>query len=217
MAYCQGRNSKLDATAHSHPICESDVAWENDTASSLREKIRKFLKITPEIEQTETGFKSELVSDSRAFHLKNQYFHERFAQIEADTPIDFEYSLFSIAFGPFQQLYHKSYSIFAKTYLPILLLVTINIGISAFLRLNFDSMLLTISLVLNGIGLFWGFGTAILNGKNYAHALYRQTGGNADTIPSSILSVVLGCLVFALVAGLSIWLGCFFAIVIIGG
>ena len=205
MPFCQRCGCKLEDTARFCPSCGQAVISDKETPTNSEEKIKGFLQITPEMEQEQLEARENPATP--AGNLKNRHFREQFARIKAGKPLELKYNLFSMAFGPFQQLYHKSYSLFAKTYLPVMLLLAIDAGLSAYAGLTFDPTLLTISLALNGIGLFWGLGVAILNGKNYVHALYKQTDGNADAIPASPLSVVLGCVALAAAVGLSNWLG----------
>ena len=205
MPFCQRCGSKLEDTARFCPSCGQAVISDKETPTNIEEKIKGFLQITPEMEQEQLEARENPAPP--AGNLKNRHFREQFARIKAGKPLELKYNLFSMVFGPFQQLYHKSYSLFAKTYLPVLLLLAIDVGLSTYAGLTFDLTLLTVSLILNGIGLFWGLITAILNGKNYVHALYKQTDGNADAIPASPLSVVLGCVALAAAVGLSNWLG----------
>ncbi|OUQ43222.1 hypothetical protein B5E65_05460 [Gemmiger sp. An120] len=205
MPFCQRCGCKLEDTARFCPSCGQAVASGKEMPANIEEKIKGFLQITPEMEQEQMEAWENPAPP--AGNLKNRHFREQFARINAGKPLELKYNLFSMVFGPFQQLYHKSYSLFAKTYLPVMLLLAIDAGLSAYAGLTFDPTLLTISLALNGIGLFWGLGVAILNGKNYVHALYKQTDGNADAIPASPLSVVLGCVILAASIGLSNWLG----------
>ena len=207
MSFCQHCGSKLEDTARFCPVCGQPVAPVQEAPMSTEGKIKRFLEITPEMEQVQKEDRPRPASPAGVPPLKNQHFREQFSRIQTGKPLDFKYSLFSIVFGPFQQLYHKSYPLFAKTYLPVILLLVVDSGLSAYAGLTFDPTLLTLSLVLNGIGLFWGLAVAILNGKNYVHALYKQTGGNADVIPASPLSVVLGCVLLAVAVGGSSRLG----------
>lgn len=205
MPFCHRCGCKLEDTARFCPSCGQAVISDKETPTNIEEKIKGLLRITPEMEQEQLEARENPAPP--AGNLKNRHFREQFARIKAGKPLELKYNLFSMVFGPFQQLYHKSYSLFAKTYLPVMLLLAIDAGLSAYAGLTFDPTLLTISLALNGIGLFWGLGVAILNGKNYVHALYKQTDGNADAILASPLSVVLGCVALAATVGLSNWLG----------
>ena len=207
MPFCQHCGCKLEDTARFCPFCGQAVASDKETPASLEERIKGFLQITPEMEQEEMEAWENPAPPAGTHPLKNRHFREQFARIKAGKPLDPPCNLSSLILGPFQQLYHKSYSLFAKTYLPVLLLLAIDAGLSAYAGLTFDPTLLTVSLILNAIGLFWGLITAIRNGKNYVHDLYEQTGGNADAIPASPLSVIFGCVALAAAVGLSNWLG----------
>ena len=156
MSFCQHCGSKLEDTARFCPVCGQPVAPVQEAPMSTEGKIKRFLEITPEMEQVQREDRPRPASPAGVPPLKNQHFREQFSRIQTGKPLDFKYSLFSIVFGPFQQLYHKSYPLFAKTYLPVILLLVVDSGLSAYAGLTFDPTLLTLSLVLNGIGLFWG-------------------------------------------------------------
>ena len=148
MPFCQRCGSKLEDTARFCPSCGQAVISDKETPTNIEEKIKGFLQITPEMEQEQ--LKARENPAPPAENLKNRHFREQFARIKAGKPLELKYNLFSMVFGPFQQLYHKSYSLFAKTYLPVMLLLAIDAGLSAYAGLTFDPTLLTISLALNG-------------------------------------------------------------------
>ena len=80
-----------------------------------------------------------------------------------------------------------------KPIFPPLVLMIVVSGISSYSTLTFNLSLMSFSLFLYIVGVIWGLIISIWNGKKYAQWMYDQTGGNVDAIPSSRLSVILGC------------------------
>ena len=140
---------------------------------------------------------------------KNTKFREQFRAIEnGHAP---KFSWFSMIFGPFQQLYHKSYSLFLKTYLPLIVFMVLLSGLFAYAGMTFDLTLMGVGTVLTLVGLIWGLVVAILNGKNYCRRLYEQTNGDPEAIPVAPLAVVLGALALMVFSIISNQVGVSFA------
>lgn len=192
MSFCQHCGTKLEADARFCPNCGSLVTAKissegrtrpdtvSDTAQEGRTNRAAREKITVQ-GNTCTGASA-----------KNKKFREQFRSIENGQ--DPKFSWFSMIFGPFQQLYHKSYSLFLKTYLPPIVFMVLLSGLSAYAGMTFNFTLMGVTSVLNIVGLIWGLVVAILNGKNYSRRLYEQTNGDSEAIPAAPLAVVLGVL-----------------------
>lgn len=118
-------------------------------------------------------------------------------------------SHFTYFYGFFQLLYHKSFRLFCRTYLPCYLAFCLDIGLLAYASVASADTLLGISAVFLLIIAIWIVVVSIWLSRYYPQELYKQVGGNADRIPRNILVPVLGgvamlvLMILALVVGLA--------------
>lgn len=118
-------------------------------------------------------------------------------------------SHFTYFYGFFQLLYHKSYRLFNRTYLPCFLAFCLDIGLMAYASTAPNETLFGISAVLFLLIAVWIVVVSIWLSRYYPQELYKQVGGDADRIPGSILPPVLGgvailvLLILALAVGLA--------------
>lgn len=103
-------------------------------------------------------------------------------------------SYFTYLYGFFQLLYHKSYGLFKRTYLPCCIALIIDLGLLSysFTAVPTADTLSTIAMFLLLPIAIWFVVVSIWVSRYYPQELYKQVGGNADHIPTSILPPVLG-------------------------
>lgn len=192
MSFCQNCGTKLEAKARFCPNCGSPVTAK---INSERETRSGTVSDTAQAGPTNHVAREKITVQGNTCNgasAKNTKYREQFRAIESGKSPKF--SWFSMIFGPFQQLYHKSYSLFLKTYLPPIVFMVLLSGLSAYAGMTFDLTLMGVGTVLTLVGLIWGLVVAILNGKNYCRRLYEQTNGNPEAIPAAPLAVVIGVL-----------------------
>lgn len=103
-------------------------------------------------------------------------------------------SHFTYFYGFFQLLYHKSYRLFSRTYLPCCLLLIVDIGLLAYALtvLPAADTLAAFSFLFLLVLAIWFVVVSFWLSRYYAQELYKQVQGDADHIPTSILPPVLG-------------------------
>ena len=95
-------------------------------------------------------------------------------------------------YGFFQLLYHKSFGLFARTYLPCCLALCLDIALLAYAATAQAGALLTLSAVLLLLIAVWFVALSIWLSRRYPQELYKQVNGDAGRIPHNLLAPVLG-------------------------
>lgn len=118
-------------------------------------------------------------------------------------------SYFTYLYGFFQLLYHKSYGLFKRTYLPCCIALIIDFGLLsyAFTAVPTADTLSTIAMFLLLPIAIWFVVVSIWVSRYYPQELYKQVGGNADRIPTSILPPVLGGVILLFLAIVALLVG----------
>lgn len=118
-------------------------------------------------------------------------------------------SYFTYLYGFFQLLYHKSYALFKRTYLPCCIALIIDFGLLSysFTAVPTADTLSTIAMFLLLPIAIWFVVVSIWVSRYYPQELYKQVGGNADRIPTSILPPVLGGVVLLFLAIVALLVG----------
>lgn len=209
MSYCQHCGTKLEADSRFCPNCGSPVTAKiNSETGTWSVTVSD---TAPEGPRNYTARKKNTVQGNTCTgaSAQNTKFREQFHAMEnGQAP---KFSWFSMIFGPFQQLYHKSYSLFLRTYLPPIVFMVLLSGFSVYASMTFNFTLMGVTGVLNIVGLIWGLVVAILNGKNYYRQLYQQTNGDLEAIPAAPLAVVLGVMALMVLSIISNQVGVSFA------
>ena len=95
-------------------------------------------------------------------------------------------------YGFFQLLYHKSFGLFARTYLPCCLALCLDMALLAYAATAAAGALLTLSAVLLLLIAVWFVALSIWLSCRYPQELYKQVNGDAGRIPHNLLAPVLG-------------------------
>lgn len=209
MSFCQNCGTKLEADARFCPNCGSPVTCKINSEGEIRSTTDTY---TAQEGPTNHAVRKKTNVQGNSYNgqsAKNTKFREQFHAIENGQ--DPKFSWFSMIFGPFQQLYHKSYSLFLKTYLPPMAFMVLLSGFSVYASMTFNFTLMGMTSVLNIVGLIWGLVAAIFNGKNYSRQLYQETNGDPEAIPAAPLAVVLGVLALMALSIISNQVGVSFA------
>ena len=103
-------------------------------------------------------------------------------------------SILTYFYGFYQLLYHKSYRLFCRTYLPCCLLFVLAIGLLSYATIATPTpdLAMGASLLFLLTAAVWIVAVSIWLSRHYAQELYKQVQGDADRIPASILSPILG-------------------------
>lgn len=101
-------------------------------------------------------------------------------------------SVLTYWYGFFQLLYHKSFGLFARTYLPCCLALCLDIALLAYAATAQAGALLTLSAVLLLLIAVWFVALSIWLSRRYPQELYKQVNGDAGRIPHNLLAPVLG-------------------------
>lgn len=103
-------------------------------------------------------------------------------------------SILTYFYGFYQLLYHKSYRLFCRTYLPCCLLFVLAIGLLSYATIATPTpdLAMGASLLFLLAAAVWIVAVSIWLSRHYAQELYKQVQGDADRIPASILPPILG-------------------------
>lgn len=120
-----------------------------------------------------------------------------------------EASHFTYFYGFFQLLYHKSYHLFCRTYLPCCIALIIDLGLLtyALTAVPTATTLSAFGFVLLLIIMIWFVVVSIWLSRYYPQELYKQVNGDADRIPSNILPPFLGGLALVVLAVAALFVG----------
>ncbi|PWM58696.1 MAG: hypothetical protein DBX91_09105 [Subdoligranulum variabile] len=110
-------------------------------------------------------------------------------------------------YGFFQLLYHKSYRLFNRTYLPCCLAFCLDLGLLAYSSTAPNDILSGISAVFLLVIAIWIVVVSAWLSRYYPKELYKQVGGDADRIPNSILPPIIGGIVLLFLAVASLFIG----------
>lgn len=111
-------------------------------------------------------------------------------------------SYFTYLYGFFQLLYHKSYGLFKRTYLPCCIALIVDLGLFsyAYTAVPTATTLSAIAMLLLLLIAICFVVVSIWVSRYYPQELYKQVGGDADRIPASLLPPVLGGVVLLFLA-----------------
>lgn len=103
-------------------------------------------------------------------------------------------SILTYFYGFYRLLYHKSYRLFCRTYLPCCLLFVLAIGLLSYAATTTPTpdLAMGASLLFLLAAAVWIVVVSIWLSRHYAQELYKQVQGDADRIPDSILPPILG-------------------------
>lgn len=95
-------------------------------------------------------------------------------------------------YGFFQLLYHKSFGLFARTYLPCCLALCLDMALLVYAATAQAGTLLALSAVLLLLIAVWFVALSFWLSRRYPQELYKQVNGDAGRIPHNLLAPVLG-------------------------
>ena len=118
-------------------------------------------------------------------------------------------SILTYFYGFYQLLYHKSYRLFCRTYLPCCLLLVLAIGLLSYATIATPTpdLAMGASLLFLLAAAVWIVAVSIWLSRHYAQELYKQVQGDADRIPASILPPILGSLALVALSVLAFVIG----------
>lgn len=118
-------------------------------------------------------------------------------------------SYFTYLYGFFQLLYHKSYGLFKRTYLPCCIALIVDFGLLSYALTAVPTAdtLSAIAMLLLLLIAIWFVVVSIWVSRYYPQELYKQVGGDADRIPTSILPPVLGGAALLFLAIVALFVG----------
>lgn len=118
-------------------------------------------------------------------------------------------SYFTYLYGFFQLLFHKSYQLFCRTYLPCCLVMIIDFGLLAYALTAVPSsgLLSGIALLLLLIVAIWFVVVSIWMSRYYPQELYKQVQGDVDKIPKNIFAPILGGIVLVFLTLAAVFIG----------
>ena len=120
------------------------------------------------------------------------------------------FSYYTYLYGFFQLLYHKSYRLFCRTYLPCCAAMLVDLGLLAY-ALNAvpaANTLSAIAFLLLLLIAIWFIVISIWMSRYYPQELYKQVQGNADRIPANPLMPILGGIALVILAIAAVLIGC---------
>ena len=181
MKYCQHCGVQLEDSARFCPHCGTPVP---DPA------VRK--PAAPGQDQTAAADDRRQPEVTRPIH-KRQGIAAQFDAIAAGQKP--QGSCLTYWYGFFQLLYHKSFGLFARTYLPCCLALCLDIALLAYASAAEAGMLLALSVALLLVIAVWFVVLSFWLSRRYPQELYKQVNGDADRIPNNFLAPVLGGIV----------------------
>lgn len=118
-------------------------------------------------------------------------------------------SILTYFYGFYQLLYHKSYRLFCRTYLPCCLLLVLAIALLSYATIATPTpdLAMGASLLFLLAAAVWIVAVSIWLSRHYAQELYKQVQGDADRIPASILPPILGSLALVALSVLAFVIG----------
>lgn len=116
----------------------------------------------------------------------------KFPDIAAGKKVKSSY--FSYLYGFFQLLYHKSYRLFSRTYLPCCIVMLIDFALLgyALTAVPTSTTLSAIAFLLLLFVAIWFVVVSIWISRYYPQELYKQVQGDVDKIPANIFLPILG-------------------------
>lgn len=120
-----------------------------------------------------------------------------------------KFSYYTYLYGFFQLLYHKSYRLFSRTYLPCCVAMVIDLGLLAYTlnAIPAAGTLSAIAFLFLLIIAIWFVVVSIWMSRYYPQELYKQVQGDPDQIPANLLMPILGGIALVILAIAAVLIG----------
>lgn len=198
MKYCQQCGAQLNDSAKFCPSCGTPV---EDTAATPAQNRPE----TPANQAETTSIPKSSASAHPDNGKKRWGIAAQFDAIAAGQKP--HGSFLTYFYGFFQLLYHKSFRLFNRTYLPCCLAFCLDIGLMAYAATAPAETLFGFSAILFLIIAIWILAVSIWLSRYYPQELYKQVNGDADRIPSNFLAPILGSVALGVLLLLALIIG----------
>ncbi len=208
MKYCQNCGKQLSDSAKFCPHCGTPVPSAAAPREPAAATVQDQPAATAPSNQPAAASAAGHAEPSRPANAKKRWgIAAQFDAIAAGQKPQSSY--FTYLYGFFQLLYHKSYGLFKRTYLPCCIALIIDFGLLSysFTAVPTADTLSTIAMFLLLPIAIWFVVVSIWVSRYYPQELYKQVGGNADRIPTSIFPPVLGGVVLLFLAIVALLVG----------
>lgn len=208
MKYCQNCGKQLSDSAKFCPHCGTPVPATATPHEPAAAPIQDQPAAEAPSNQPAAAPAADHAEPSRPANVKKRWgIAAQFDAIAAGQKPRSSY--FTYLYGFFQLLYHKSYHLFKRTYLPCCIALIVDFGLLsyAFTAVPTADTLSVIAMLLLLLIAIWFVVVSIWVSRYYPQELYKQVGGNADRIPTSIFPPVLGGIVLLFLAIVALFVG----------
>lgn len=200
MKYCHNCGTQLSDSAKFCPQCGTSVpSTEEPHEPTTAESVQNRPVAVPTQSQT-TSVTNQTEAHRQVNDKKPWGIAAQFDVIAAGQKPKSSY--FTYLYGFFQLLYHKSYQLFCRTYLPCCIALLIDFALLGYAlsAVPKSDTLVAAAFLLLLIIAIWMVIISIWMSRYYPQELYKQVQGDADKIPANIFLPILGGFVLVVLA-----------------
>lgn len=200
MKYCHNCGTQLSDSAKFCPQCGTSIPSTEEPHEPATAESAQNRPVAVPIQSQTTSVTNQTEAHRQVNSKKRWGIAAQFDVIAAGKKPKSSY--FTYLYGFFQLLYHKSYQLFCRTYLPCCIAMLIDFALLgyALTAVPASSTLSAIAFLLLLLVAIWFVVVSIWISRYYPQELYKQVQGDADKIPANIFSPILGGFVLVVLA-----------------